>query len=111
VTYSWKDAGGVRHSTKGTVKNISAAGVFVSTHEPPAPGTRVRFRVFFSSFHFVSVLVMKTFGEVVRVESGLQAETSGGFAIAFKNYILRNETRVIERRGFLPLERNLKGER
>ncbi len=100
VTYSWKDAGGVRHRTKGAVKNISGAGVFVSTHEPPVLGARVRFRVFFSSFHFVSVLVMKTIGQVVRVESELQAEAPGGFAVAFKSYFLRNETRVIERRRF-----------
>jgi PilZ domain len=100
VTYSWKDAGGIRHRTQGTVKNISGAGVFVSTHEPPARGARVRLRVFFSSFHGASVLVMKMIGQVVRVESGLQAEAHGGFAVAFKSYILRDETRVIEQRSF-----------
>lgn len=96
VTFSWKDAGGIRHRAKGTVKNISAGGALVSTYRPPPPDASVRFRVFFSSFHPDSSIAMEIIGRVVRAESGVQAEVPGEFAVAFRSYTLHDEKYTID---------------
>lgn len=80
------------------MRNISPWGVFVSTQEPPPLGARVRFRVFFNLLHPRSRLVMKTTAHIVRVEPSPQGGVPAGFALAVKDYTLRNEKEFLERK-------------
>jgi len=100
LRFHWKAAGETRRHGEGIARNMSAGGVFVSTNHPPSVGTRVRFRIAFSSLRGASTLVMDTIVEVVRVVPGAEGEQQPGFAGVLKTYTLRNEDEVIERESF-----------
>jgi hypothetical protein len=96
LNFSWKDPEGVHHRAKGVVRNISGAGVFISTYDTPPVNTRVRFNLSFRSFLAGSRLVMQTNAQVLRVEPNPRIDAAPGFAAAIKTYTLRNEKEIIK---------------
>ena len=87
--FSWKDPGGASHQASGTVRNISAGGVFISTDYLPPVRSRIRFTLYFRSLLAGLHLVMRTTVEVIRMQKG-------GFAAVIKAYALCRDNEIIE---------------
>lgn len=83
VTYSWKDRPGIRHSGRGTTRDVSECGLFVLTDSLPPVGTVIQFEVSFS-FRDDSRVQMRARGTVVRAETNATAEAVHGFAASTK---------------------------
>jgi hypothetical protein len=97
MNFSWNGPAGAHHRAQGTVHNISAGGIFISTNEPPPLTSQVRFSVFFRSFLAASRLVMQTTARVIRLEPSPGGNAPAAFAAAFKTYTLRNEKDIVEK--------------
>jgi c-di-GMP-binding flagellar brake protein YcgR len=87
--FSWEDPEGASHQASGTVRNISAGGVFISSDYLPPVRSRIRFNLYFRAFLASSHLVMRTTAEVLRMQKD-------GFAAMIKAYALLRDDKVIE---------------
>jgi len=87
--FSWEDPEGASQKTNGTVRNISAGGVFISSDYLPAVGSQIRFTLYFRDFLASSHLVMRTTAEVLRMQEN-------GFAAVIKAYDLWRDNKVME---------------
>jgi hypothetical protein len=86
--FSWKEQR-IRRTGEGMTRDMSAAGMFVSTAFRPQAATRVRVEVVLPPLQEGgSPVWVKVFGQVVRIESD-RAETAG-FALTSQNFVLRN---------------------
>lgn len=89
LNFGWEDPEGASHQASGTVRNISAGGVFISTDNLPPVRSRIRFTLYFRFFLENSRLVMRTSAEVLRMQQS-------GFAAAINAYVLYRENEIIE---------------
>jgi PilZ domain len=112
VNFSWNDSGGFRRRHQGVLRNISGGGVFVLAEEAPPSGVRIRFKVPFHYSFAGSPLVIQASAQVVRVELAAAIGELAGFAVAIKNFTLRNRDKKLIERGSVgkkskPVEKTL----
>jgi PilZ domain len=101
LSFSWNDAGGIRHRVQGSLRDISGAGVFVSTRDAPPDGAHIQFRLSFDSLCAGSRLIIRARAQVVRVEAAAPIQGCVGFAAAIKTFTLRNNERKLIERGIV----------
>jgi PilZ domain len=93
VRFSWKDPKDVRQRCQGLLNDISGGGMFVSTSDSPPTGTRVHLRVALRTVFAGTELIVRAFGQVIRVESSAEAKGRSGFAVTIKKFVLRSDHR------------------
>jgi hypothetical protein len=93
VDFSWIDNEGVRQKRRGLLKNISVAGVFVSTPYLPPVEARIRFRVSFRSLFAGLRLIVRAAAYVVRVEPAAEFDGYEGFAAVVEKYTFYDKQR------------------
>ena len=89
LNFSWRNSEGPSHQGSGTVRNISAGGVFISSDDLPPVTSRIRFTLYFRFLLASSHLAMRTSAEVLRMQKK-------GFAAAIKAYALYRDNEIIE---------------
>ena len=82
VKFGWELPNGAHLQGTGITRDVSAAGLFVMTDDPPPRGTVVDFEVDLDTSRLDSGLSVRAKGEVKRVEiTGLTGPV-GGFAVS-----------------------------
>ncbi len=80
VWFHWRDITGTSREETGSLRNVSAGGLFVDTTDPPPVGTEVLFQFEFNSPDKSPAVSIKTKGQVSRVELKRLQDGSSGFA-------------------------------
>jgi hypothetical protein len=90
MAFSWKQARGIRREEVGVTRDISVAGAYILSTNPPPVETNVKLRAFLPPVKGASQsLRIHGQGLVVRVEPLHDRETREGFAVAGQHFVLR----------------------
>lgn len=91
VRFDWESSGGIRDEGFGTTRDLSAAGVFVITTNPPPVGADVHFAVDLKRLGLDSTLTIEAKGTVKRVEAAHLGGLVDGFAIYARKMVLKRQ--------------------
>ena len=90
VIFSWHDGKEARREAVGLTRDISLGGAFVFTASPPPLEVNVHFKAFLPQTpDSIRSVWIHGQGLVIRVEPVHKGETTGGFAVVGKRFVLR----------------------
>jgi hypothetical protein len=93
VWFQWKDSIGTGRDEVGTLRNVSALGMFVETRfNPPPVGTPLDIRFEFDAEK--PTILIKTKGHITRIEVGQLVSQGFGFAASTGRMILKKSSQA-----------------
>ena len=92
--FQWEDCAGEHREQTGSLRNVSALGLFVETNSPPPMGTEISIQFDFSGSDISPAVWIKAKGQVTRIEPSRIDGHNSGFGASTSLMMLqrRSET-------------------